>query len=45
MYKRYQYRGKNGIEWTNWFKWSGSKLPSPNKLLKVEYAESICTDN
>lgn len=39
MYKRYQYWGKNGITWTDWFKWSGPKLPSPFKKLKVEYTE------
>ena len=39
MRKRYQYWGRHGITWTSWFNWNGSKMPSPIKKLKVEYAE------
>jgi len=39
MLKRYQYWSKDGIIWTNWFKWDGEKLPSPFKKLKVEYKD------
>ena len=39
MLKRYQYWSSEGIKWTKWFKWTGDKLPSPIKNLKVEYKE------
>jgi hypothetical protein len=40
MKKRYQYWSKDGIVWTDWFEWNGSKMPSPFKKLKVEYRDS-----
>lgn len=39
MLKRYQYWSKDGIAWTDWFKWDGEKLPSVSKRLKVEYKD------
>ena len=39
MLKRYQYWSREGIVWTDWFKWDGPKMPSPFKKLKVEYKD------
>ena len=39
MLKRYQYWSRDGIVWTDWFKWDGEKMPSPFKKLKVEYKD------
>jgi hypothetical protein len=39
MKKRYQYWGKDGITWTDWFEWDGPKILSPFKKLKVEYKD------
>lgn len=47
IYKRYQYYGPKGIEWTDWFPWehtSRDKWQLKNKLLneyKEDY-ESLC---
>ena len=27
IYKRYQYWSKDGIKWTNWFKWNSDLRP------------------
>lgn len=40
-FKRYQYRSKDGIVWTDWFEWNSSirdKWQLKNKLLN-EYKE------
>ena len=39
MLKRYQYWSREGIVWTDWFKWDGPKMTSPFKKLKVEYKD------
>jgi hypothetical protein len=42
IYKRYQYYGKQGIEWTPWFLITGKEIPKyqlkPN--LRNEYKET-----
>ena len=40
IYKRYQYYGPKGIEWTDWFVWdSDLKIVLPKTKLLVEYKE------
>lgn len=42
-YKRYQFYGKNGIEWTDWFPWNSNsreKWQLKNKLLNEYKDES-----
>ena len=39
MLKRYEYWGPKGKTWTDWFHWTGPKMPSPIKNLKVEYKD------
>lgn len=46
MKKRYQFRTKNGIEWTNWFNWNSTlrdKWQLKNRLLN-EYKEDLCSN-
>lgn len=46
--KRYQYYSKNGIIWTDWFRWDCSSLypwQLKNKLLNEYKDEDICTSN
>lgn len=52
-YKRYEYWGPKGKQWTKWFKWDSSLKPELQMedrrivcRLKNEYKdESICTNN
>ena len=39
LFKRFQFRGKHGIEWSKWFPYSGTKEPTQYKGLKNEYKE------
>ena len=44
IYKRYQYYGKNGITWTDWFKWDSDlqdKWQLKNRLLNEYKDESL----
>ena len=39
-HKRYQYYARDGLHWTDWFKWTGSKDPWQLKnKLKNEYKD------
>ena len=41
-YKRYQYYGPNGIQWTNWFPYHGEDHPTKqHNKLKIEYIDEL----